>query len=523
MAVRALQKTTYNKGWYFKKSTFTIPILRFFVKVFGSVRRLLSLKKKGKSGKIKVMENKDSFILVRKVVTSDKYFIDACLLEDTCVVCINRENKKNKDMPFKVMYENNNLFWLQNETWEYFFSQEEIDKIKERIAQFISKWEQPVVVESGMDKKDNAVNKKSDQGWGNECVDFASLPEEERIVRMEACKQRLAALIAQKPRQEQLVTEALVETTKDAVLNNYASLMNTINLASEDAKKQTQELVESTRELVKASSQLISGNIFHDELMHTLVSKSDGTIIQHMTRVYLKGLAFLSYYNKLVSSSSVINKLRVSFTEKYHDFYQALLPHVYPEDITLERVFLGGMRAIPEQIFYNWATGFLLHDIGKAAAVDYHEGEASYDPVIVQEHVNVGYTSIMNKTNYPKDAALITGYHHEYYGDPSGYGYYRTSLEQCRKLNPQIKQDFCITYDLEPMMEYEALGFFPAKLLEIVDVYDALTDPNRKYRKALTAEEALKMMEDEFVKKHPKIDIILYDLFAKFVREAPAN
>jgi HD-GYP domain-containing protein (c-di-GMP phosphodiesterase class II) len=466
------------------------------------------------------MENKDSFTLVRKVITSDKYFIDACLLEDTCVVCINRENKKNKDMPFKVMYENNNLFWLQNETWEYFFSLEEVEKIKGRIAQFISKWEQPVIVESEPVKKAKAG---SDQGWGNECVDFASLPEEERVQRMEACKKRLAALIAQKPRQERLVTEALVETTKDAVLNNYASLMNTISLASDDAKKQTQELVDSTRDLVKASSQLISGNIFNDELMHTLVSKSDGTIIQHMTRVYLKGLAFLSYYNKLVSSSSVINKWRISFAEKYHDFYQTLLPHIHADDITLERVFLGGMRAIPEQIFYNWATGFLLHDIGKAAAVDYHEGEASYDPAIVKEHVNVGYTSIMNKTNYPKDAALITGYHHEYYGDPSGYGYFRTSLEQCKKLNPQLKQDFCISYDLEPMMEYEALGFFPAKLLEIIDVYDALTDPNRKYRKALSTDDAIKMMQEEFVEKHPKIDIILFDLFTKFVQEAPAN
>jgi HD-GYP domain-containing protein (c-di-GMP phosphodiesterase class II) len=70
------------------------------------------------------------------------------------------------------------------------------------------------------------------------------------------------------------------------------------------------------------------------------------------------------------------------------------------------------------------------------------------------------------------------------------------------------------------MMEFEALAYFPAKVLEIVDVFDALTDPNRKYRKALTAEEALVMMREEFIEKHHKIDIILFDLFLRFVKDS---
>jgi hypothetical protein len=422
------------------------------------------------------------------------------------------------------MYENNNTFWLQNGTWEYFFSHEEHDKIKERVAKFNPQWEAPVITATENATTEEAANiadTAKEQGWGKEYEDIATISANERVCRIQECKKRLEALIAQKPRQEQLITEALVDTTKDAVMNNYASILNTVNLTGEEAKKQTQELVDSTRDMVRASSQLISADIFNDDLMHTLVSESDGTIIQHMTRVYLKGLAFLSYYNKLVSSSSIITKLRISFNAKYHAFYCALLPHIPPEDITLEKVFLGGMRAIPEPVFIHWATGFLLHDIGKAAAVNYHEGDGKYDPAIVMEHVHIGYNSIMNKTNYPRDAALITGYHHEYYGDPAGYGYYRLSLDQMKKLNPNLKQDACIAYDLEPMMEFQALGFFPAKLLEIVDVFDAITDPKRKYRKALTTEEAVTMINDEFIKKHKKIDIILFDLFTKFVNDAP--
>jgi len=66
---------------------------------------------------------------------------------------------------------------------------------------------------------------------------------------------------------------------------------------------------------------------------------------------------------------------------------------------------------------------------------------------------------------------------------------------------------------------FEALGYFPAKVLEIIDVYDSVTDPNRKYRKAMTPQEALAMMEEEFINKHHKIDIILFDIFTKFVQE----
>jgi hypothetical protein len=437
-------------------------------------------------------------------------------MEDACVICINRKTQRNKFMPFKVMYDNNHQFWLHNKSWEYFLAHDDFAKIEERAAKLDYQWEHPVITETGP-----AAEEMAESGWGKEYVDFTVLPEPERILRMKKCKSRLDVLITQKPRQEQLVAKALVETTRDAVLHNYASIMDAMSLTGDEAKQQTHDMVENTRNLVKASSQLISANVFNDDLMNTLVSKSNGTIIQHMTRVYLKGLAFLSYYNKLVSGSSMINKLRISFNERYRKFYHFLLPHFHADFITLENVFLGGMRAIPEHIFYNWAVGFLVHDIGKAAAVEYHEGEAAYNHDTVVEHVKVGYTSIMNKTIYPKDAGLITGYHHEYYGDPSGYGFFRTCYDQYKKMNPQVKPTSCITYDLEPIMEYEALGFFPAKLLEIIDVFDSLTDPNRKYRKAMSAEEALVAMEDNFVNKHPKLDIILFDLFVKFITEMP--
>ena len=479
------------------------------------------------------MVKKGTVVLVKEAVAGGPNHIEACLQEDVSVTCVNRETGNNKYIRFKVLFENNSQFWLQNEVWEYFLTKEDYARIQ--AAASGQKDAEPGFGKNypdiaSMSDAERAQHINDDKNrlddlihiFGYDYETIYAMPEPERAQHIKKDTERLEELIAIKPRKESLITEALVETSQDVMMHNHASLMNAMNLSNEDAKLQTQELVDSTREFVKSSTQLLSENIFNDELMKTLVSKSNGTIIQHMSRVYLNGLAFLSYYNKLVSTTSIISKLRISLDKRQRDFYHTLLPDILPDHITLEKIFLGGMRAVNENDFHNWATGFLIHDIGKAAAVEYHEGEEAYDRDIVVEHVKLGYTSVMNKTNYPREAGLITGYHHEYYGDPGGYGYFRSYLDDYKKANPRAKQSAAIAFDLEAILDYDALAFFPAKVLEIIDVFDSVTDPNRKYRKAMTSEEALAMMHEEFIVKHPKIDLIIYDIFAKFVREKEA-
>ncbi|MDR2588734.1 MAG: metal-dependent phosphohydrolase [Spirochaetales bacterium] len=469
------------------------------------------------------MSEKISVVPLRKIIASNSGFINVLLHEAVPVVCLNKATGKNRSMHFKALYDNNNRFWLENGSWEYFLT-------GEVFANLSTSWEAARLSARGPDEGAAAPESSGGAGpetegepalpgFGKEYEAILAMPPVERVKSMNAATKGLDELAAHKPREAEVVTSALVVASRDAALINRATLLGAMQLADEEAKKHTQSLVSSTQELVRSTSQLVTASIFNDELMNTLVAKSNGTVIQHMTRVFLNGLAFLAYYNALVSTSSIINKLRLSFEKKYRDFYRVLLPHVNAEALTLERVFCKGMRAIPEDDFVSWATGFLIHDIGKAAAVEYHEGESEYKRDVVVEHVKVGYTSVMTKTNYPRDAALITGYHHEYYGDPGGYGYFRAYLGRYKKINPNARQDFCITYELEPMLDYHALAYFPAKVLEIIDVYDSVTDPNRKYRKAMTPEEALAMMREEFIEKHHKIDIILFDIFSSFVRE----
>jgi len=341
----------------------------------------------------------------------------------------------------------------------------------------------------------------------------------DRVDCLNHVKQKLDELLIKKCKDEAAVTEVLVDSTKEAAMINHAAIEEALNFADDEAKKFTQHMVDSTTEMVKSSAQLLSEDVFSNELMNTLVEKSNGTIVQHMTRVYLNGIAFLTYYNNLVSTSSVIQKLRIAFPAKFRKLYHSLLPHIHIDDLNLEHVFYRGMRAISPELYFKWAVGFLVHDIGKASAIEYHEGGASFDRKLVIDHVKLGYKQIMTKTNYPIEASLITGYHHEYYGDPAGYGYFRFYLQQYKKANPSAKQDYCITYELEPILDYQALAYFPAKVLEIIDVYDSLTDPNRVYRKPMEPEEALTMMRAEFIEKHLKLDPILFSMFESFTRE----
>jgi len=470
------------------------------------------------------MQVKETLTSLSKVLSlsgnKDKIkVINIIIDEDIPIICINRSSKKKRLMPFKVLNDNKENFWEHGSSWEYFLSEENIKKIHEKVNDTSGVWNKEIPVNSKIQAEMDEDEDSGLNSYGSDYQHYADMTNEERIQCLNDDKKRLNDLLSQKNRDEAAITEALVDTTKDAAMINHAALEEALHLADDEAKRLTQEMVDSTNEMVKSSAQLLSEDVFNNELMNTLVEKSNGTIVQHMTRVYLNGISFLTYYNNLVSTSSAIQKLRISFQKKFRKMYHTLLPHIPIDNINLERVFYGGMRAITPDLYLKWAVGFLIHDIGKASAVEYHEGSGNYDRQIVIDHVKQGYRAIMTKTNYPMEASLITGYHHEYYGDSAGYGYFRAYLQQYRKVNPNAKQDYCITYELEPILDYQALAYFPAKVLEIIDVYDSLTDPNRVYKKPMTPIEALDMMRSEFVEKHIKIDPILFYIFELYIKE----
>jgi len=445
----------------------------------------------------------------------NKTNIEIILKEEIPVFCRHKIAQRYRLMPFKTLYEANNNFWRKDKNWEFFLTKETLDKLREKniIEPSASQTKDTKKTEGGSPQKPAVV-----QGFGDDYKALAAMSNTEKVKYLSDIKVKMDDLISKKTKDKSTATKVMVNTTRDAVMINHSALKNVFDLGDAEAKKTTQTLVYTTHEMVKSYAQLVSKNIFDDELMNRLVEKSNGTVVQHMTRVYLNGIAFLAYYNNFVTNRAAVINMRKSLNAKYRQYYQNLLPYISTDDIVLERVFQKGMLPVPPDLFVKWAVGFLIHDIGKADTVEYHEGEATYERSIVIEHVKLGYNSVVNKTNYPKEASLITGYHHEYYGNPEGYGYFRDHLEHFQKANPQVRPEYCITFDLDSILECHALAYFPAKILEIVDIYDSVTDPNRVYRKALDSTEALTMMREEFITKSLKIDPLLFELFVSYIR-----
>jgi HD-GYP domain-containing protein (c-di-GMP phosphodiesterase class II) len=444
-------------------------------------------------------------------------------------------------MQLRALYENNRRFWEHQERWEYFLDQSVASTIEEQLSRTRTagqRSDKPTTESSHEDPRETAATSspppegkqpeelpaKADQAEDSEGPDnfgdtyrkYKSLQREDRIGLLQRTTQRLNELAQQDTIDREELAEALVDATQDATMANRATLLEAVRLGNDQAKEYTHEMVVETHKMVKSTMRLVDSEVYDDELVRAVVEKSNGTVVQHMTRVFLSGLEFLIFYNRQVITKGIANRIRVQFAKRYKDFYRALLPHLHEDYLTLEHVFLGGMKALNEVEINKFATGFLVHDVGKAEDIEYHEGDKGYDRGTVERHVKIGYRAVMEKTKYPHEAALITGYHHEYYGHPAGYGYFREFLQAYKDANPAATQDYVMSYTMEPLIDYQVLAYFPAKMLEIVDVFDSLTDPNRLYRSPMSPEDALTMIREHFIEENRKIDPILYDLFLEF-------
>ncbi|MCL2721612.1 MAG: hypothetical protein FWD47_09785 [Treponema sp.] len=496
------------------------------------------------------MAKNETLVSVKNLFSSEqnknleKEITEILMQEDIPIICVNREQQKKRLMPFSSLYGNGSRFWQQKHSWSYYISEECNKKIEELTNTKPVNWDvdiHPNVPENDTNESINnseetpdlsfhldllnqlTANKTNNSSSSNtsvsntgSCAVSKPLNHSDEVGNIDYHVNLLNQLIANKTKDPKIISGVLVNAVRDTAIINRNIIMGAIQYPNIEAKNLTQNLVKSTIEMVKISSYFQMENTFQNELINTLVQKRECPIVKHMIRVYLQGIAFLEFYNKLMSSSYAVSRLRIEFKEKYFPFYAALLPHLDPSQITLERVFYKGMRAIQPNMFYNWALGLLIHDIGKDASVEYNEGEANYIRSNAVDHVKLGISSITNKTNYCREAAIITGYHHDYYNKGGSYGVYYNYSLNFKKNNPGKSQDFCIGFDLENLLKCEVLGYFPAKVLEIIDIYDSLTDTNRIHSKVLNHNEAINKMWNEYIINQRMLDPILFNIFVTF-------
>ena len=433
---------------------------------------------------------------------------------------------------FRALYDHNALFWNNPDSeWNFYLDKQRVEEHLKQIRENAESFEEHersrrrfVASLSEEDRISEEEVRGAEEGhrrgpnFSQYYDKILEQPIAQREETLAAHHQNLEQLL-RLPKPEEKVAEVLADSTRDTALINKSVLEKALQMGDDEAKHFTRTIVDNTRKLVKSSTGLIDSTFIHDDLIRSIVKKSNGTVVQHMTRVYLKGVSFLLFYNHKILSTSFANRVRINFRHLYRDLYHRLLPQLLKEDVVLERVFNSGLQAVSETQLHTFATGFMLHDIGKARNIEYHEGEEAYDREMVVDHVRHGYLALMKKMDYPPQAGLITGYHHEYYNHPDGYGYYRAMLSRHLKEHPKQRPGYCIAYTVETLASFSALAYFPAKLLEIIDVYDALTDPNRIYKPPLPPEDAVKVMENQFIKEELKLDPILFHLFLEYLEK----
>lgn len=305
----------------------------------------------------------------------------------------------------------------------------------------------------------------------------------------------------------------LIDAISEAFVLNKASFEENYDEEGNISPDHIKSIARNTTVLVQSVMGILKNNRAANNFINMLGEKSTGSTIDHMNSVFLIYLSFCDFYNSYFSKGKIA-KLRADFRKKYYRYYKKLMPDSPPE--SLEDVFNGGMRELPQDKLLQFSIGALLHDIGKIDNINYFEGEGSYDRTLIMRHAPISYNMIVKTREFDNEVALLAALHHEYYNDVAGYGISKVLFPQHERKFKWAQ--YCLTYNINDVRSGLALAYVPIKILEIVDVFDALTDKNRRYReKEFTVDEALELMKSEFVDKSLKIDPILFTIFLDYI------
>jgi len=306
----------------------------------------------------------------------------------------------------------------------------------------------------------------------------------------------------------------LIDAISGAFVINKTSIEENFDDESPEAREHLRVVAKKTTIMVNNFMEILSKNEAANNFINLLGEKTTGSTVDHMNGVFITFVSFCFYYNSYFAKGKIA-KLRPEFKSRYIKLYEKIMPDNPPE--SLEDVFKGGMRGFKKEEMLHYSLGALLHDIGKIDNIDYFEGSKDYDRKIIMKHAPISYNMIVKTREFESVVALLAALHHEYYNDKSGYGISRILFpDKNRKYKSPV---YAMSYSIDDVKKGAALAYVPAKILEIVDVFDALTDKNRKYRdREFTVDEAMIIMKEDFVEKETKLDPVLFSIFVDYIK-----
>jgi len=225
------------------------------------------------------MADSVSVVPLRKVLLQApeviKEYTKIMIEEDIPVVCVNRSAGKKRSMPFKAMYKNNNRFWLQYGSWDFFLLMEDFTKIREKSVHKPGVWELGII-KTNTDKANNVTinQEKHDekaetsifapvQGYGKEYEGITAMTDAQKIQKINEDKKRLDSLVAKKHAEPEAVTEAPAEALAKATAEEVAEVVETPVETVEKApakraprtRKAAEQKAEATKEPTKEEAE----------------------------------------------------------------------------------------------------------------------------------------------------------------------------------------------------------------------------------------------------------------------------
>lgn len=231
----------------------------------------------------------------------------------------------------------------------------------------------------------------------------------------------------------------------------------------------------------------------------------------HIIRTLLKFISFCIYYNNYIDQGLVTKHIRTAFRDSHARYYRKRLD---VKNLSVETIFKDGIRRIDETAeLPDYAMGALLFDMGKLPDLTYHDtAEMNYDVKLVKKHALHSYNMILKTKSYPFSVSAMAAFHHDYYGNKSGYNFTNVIISKLYNITrDESKVQYFITYNEKEFINGQALAYFPVKVLEVVDIFDAIKNKKKK-----SAFETLFIMKKEFITRSLKIDPIIFSIFLEF-------
>ncbi len=338
---------------------------------------------------------------------------------------------------------------------------------------------------------------------------YRALPPEERIKEVTHIRETLEEMKKKPDAHPMAKAKAIMDAIEETFLINKASL----KLKREEVTGSERIIAGETQAIVSAALGMVEEVETSAMLYRAFSSLSNGQTLNHIGRIFSTMASFMHFYNTLFQRR-IAQGIRRVFAEQYLDIYHLILPHL--EEHLFVSDNLVPLPRIDPPAMKEYALGAFMHDIGKIANLDYFESNAEYNMKEIRQHVFLGSGLIL--MNYGVDhekARLMAGDHHNALFHKNGYGVTRLEREKGMRKLEEVQR--CIGIDADDYMSGRSLGFLPTEMLAIADIYDAMTDASRVYKKAMTPTEALVFMIEKPV-AWGMLDPVLFDIFVDFIR-----